>query len=185
MGAKWDVSRTLFLTTAVYRLDRTNTTARDPNNPAITVQTGSQRTNGCELSLNGNLTNWWRVVGGYAYQDAFVSSATTAAALGAQVALVPHHTLSLWNNYRIPPRLNIGLGVNHQAEMYAGIDNTVRLPQFTRADLAAYYTLTETLRVQVNVENLFDRTYYATAQSNNNIMPGYARALRIGVIARF
>jgi catecholate siderophore receptor len=185
VGAKWDVSRTLSFTTAVYRLDRTNTTARDPNNPAITVQTGSQRTKGYELGVNGNLTNRWRLVGGYANQDAFVTSATTAAARGAQVALVPHHTFSLWNNYRVLPRLNMGLGVIHQAEMYAGIDNTVQLPEFTRADLAAYYTLTEMIRLQVNVENLFDRTYYATAHSNNNILPGYARAVRIGLVARF
>lgn len=185
VGAKWDASRTLSFTTAVYRLDRTNTTARDPNNPAITVQTGSQRTNGYELGVNGNLTNRWRVVGGYAYQDASVTSATAAAAKGAHVALVPHNTLSLWNNYRVMPRLNMGLGIIHQAEMFAGIDNTVRLPEFTRADLGAYYTVTELVRLQANVENLFDRTYYATAHSNNNIMPGYARALRVGLVARF
>jgi catecholate siderophore receptor len=79
----------------------------------------------------------------------------------------------------------MGLGMIHQADMFAGIDNTVRLPQFTRADLGAYYTLTEKARIQANVENLFDRTYYATAHSNNNIRPGYARAVRIGLIARF
>ena len=67
--------------------------------------------------------------------------------------------------------------------MYAGIDNTVRLPEVTRADLAAYCTLTELVRIQANVENLFDRTYYTTAHSNNN-MPGYARALRVGLVAR-
>jgi catecholate siderophore receptor len=184
-GAKWDVSRTLSFTTAVYRLDRTNTTARDPNNPAITLQTGSQRTKGYELGVNGNLTNRWRVVGGYAYQDAFITSATMAAAEGALVALVPNHTLSLWNNYRVAPRLHMGLGIVHQADMYAGIDNTVRLPEFTRADLAAYYTLTEMMRLQANVENLLDRTYYATAHSNNNILPGYARAVRIALVARF
>ena len=184
-GAKWDVSRRFSLTTAAYRLDRTNTTARDPNNPAITVQTGRQRTNGYELGVNGSLTNRWNMVGGYAYQDAFVTSATAAAAEGAKVALVPRHTFSLWQNYRVLPRLNMGLGVIHQADMYAGIDNTVRVPEFTRADLAAFYTLTEMVRLQANVENLLDRTYYSTAHSNNNIMPGYARAVRIGLIARF
>jgi catecholate siderophore receptor len=184
-GAKWDLSRTLSFTTALYRLDRTNTTARDPNNPAITVQTGSQRTNGYEVGVNGNLTSRWRLVGGYGFQDAFVTSATTAAAEGATVALVPRHTFSLWNNYRVLPRFHVGVGVIHQAEMYAGIDNTVRLPEFTRADLAAYYAMSEMVRLQANVENLFDRTYYATAHTNNNIMPGYARAVRIGVVARF
>lgn len=185
VGAKWDIARALSLTAAAYRLDRTNTTARDPNNPAITVQTGSQRTNGYELSVNGNLTRRWMVVGGYAYQDAFVSSATTAARAGARVALVPYNTVSLWNNYRVLPRLSMGLGIIHQGEMFAGIDNAVRLPNFTRADVAAFYTVTETLRLQANLENLFDNTYYATAHSNNNIMPGSARALRIGLVYRF
>ena len=83
------------------------------------------------------------------------------------------------------PEVDLWLGVIHQAGMYAGIDNTVRLPQFTRADLAAYYTLNETMRLQANVENLFDRGYYATAHSNNNILPGYPRAVRIGLVARF
>jgi catecholate siderophore receptor len=185
VGAKWDATRTLSLTSAVYRLDRTNTTARDPNNPAITVQTGSQRTSGFELGINGNLTSRWRAVGGYAYQDAFVTSSTMAAPKGARVALVPYHTFSLWNNYRVMQRLNLGLGLIHQSEMFAGIDNTVRLPQFTRADVAAMYTLTEMIRLQANLENLFDRNYYSTAHSNNNIMPGYARAVRVGLVARF
>ena len=92
VGAKWDAARSLVFTTAVYRLDRTNTTARDPNDPAQTVQTGSQRTTGYEFGVNGNLTGRWRTIGGYAYQDAYVTRATTAAAQGAQVALVPHHT---------------------------------------------------------------------------------------------
>lgn len=184
-GAKWDITRRLLVTSAIYRLDRTNTTARDPNNPAITVQTGSQRSKGYELGLNGTLTDRWRIVGGYAYQDAFVSSATTAALRDARVGLVPRHSASLWNNVRVLPQLHMGLGLIHQAAMFAGIDNAVRLPGFTRADLAAYYTLTETLRLQANVENLTDRTYYGTAHSNNNIMPGAARTLRLGLTARF
>jgi catecholate siderophore receptor len=100
VGAKWDVGPSLSVTTAVYRLDRTNTRSTDPNDPTRIVQTGSQRTNGYELGANGHVTPLWSVAGGYTYQDAYVSSATTAAAAGAQVAQVPHHTVSLWNNYQ-------------------------------------------------------------------------------------
>ena len=50
------------------------------------MQTGSQQTNGVELGVNGNLTRKWQLVGGYAYQNAFITSATTAAAKGALVA---------------------------------------------------------------------------------------------------
>ena len=100
-GTKWDIDRYLSLTTAVFRLDRTNTRATDPNDPTRIIQTGSQRTNGFELGANGSITRSWRIAGGYAYQDAFITSATAAARLGAQVGQVPHHTLSLWNNYQV------------------------------------------------------------------------------------
>lgn len=185
VGLKWDVRRYLSVTSAVYRLNRTNTRSIDPNNPAIILQTGSQRTNGFELGINGNVTRAWTVSGGYGHQDAFISSATSAARLGALIPIVPRHAFSLWNNYRILPRLSAGLGLIHQADMWAGIDNTVTLPGFTRADAALYYSLTEKTRLQVNVENLTDNKYFVTAHSNNNITPGYARALRLGLTMRF
>jgi len=185
VGAKWDVSQSFSVTTAVYRLNRTNTRSTDPNDPTRIVQTGSQRTNGYELGLNGSLTRRWKVAGGYAYQDAFVTSATTAARAGAQVAQVPHHTFSIWNNYQILPKLGAGLGILNRSNMFAAIDNTVHLPGYTRADAAVYYTLTERMRLQANVENLFDTKYYINADSNTNISPGFARAVRAGLIVRF
>jgi catecholate siderophore receptor len=69
--------------------------------------------------------------------------------------------------------------------MWTGIDNTAALPAFTRADLASFFTLTETVRLQANLENLFDTGYYPTSHSNNNILPGSARTLRLGLVARF
>lgn len=185
VGVKWDVRPSMSLTTAVYRLDRTNTRSSDPNDPTRIVQTGSQRTNGYELGVNGGLTAAWTIAGGYAYQDAFVTSATTAAAVGALVGQVPHHTLSLWNNYRIHPRVSAGLGVIYRAEMFATIDNTVLLPGYTRADAAAFYSLTKRVRVQANIENLLDKLYYANADNNTNISPGFPRTLRIGLTTLF
>ena len=57
-------SSALSLTTAVYRLDRTNTRATDPNEPTRIVQTGSQRTSGCEVGLNGRPARLWTIAGG-------------------------------------------------------------------------------------------------------------------------
>ena len=185
LGAKWDAYRDLSLTMAAYRLDRTNTRATDPNDPTRIVQTGSQRTNGYELGANGHIAGAWNVAGGYAWQNGFVTSATTAALSGAQTAQVPHHTLALWNSYRFAPRVSAGLGIIHQTDMFATIDNTVTLPGFTRVDAAAYFTVTKGLRLQANVENLFDKRYYANADSNTNISPGSPRAFRVGMTARF
>ena len=185
VGVKWEPRADLSFTTAVYRLDRTNTRSTDPNDPTRIVQTGSQRTNGFEVGVSGRLAPRWKIAGGYAYQDAFVTSATTAAAAGAEVAQVPHHTLSLWNQYQFHPRVGLGLGLVHRTDMWAAIDNTVVLPGYTRVDLAAYYTLTRTVRLQANVENVLDADYFMNADNNNNITPGYPRAFRLGLTAGF
>jgi catecholate siderophore receptor len=185
VGAKWDVAPALSLTTAVYRLDRTNTRSTDPNDPTRIVQTGSQRTNGYELGLNGRITPAWDVACGYAHQDAFVSSATTAAQPGAQVGQVPRHSISLWNQYRFHPRLSAGLGVLYRSDMFATIDNTVTLPGYMRADAAVFYMLTNHVRFQANVENAFNKRYYINADSNTNISPGFPRTLRVSLTTSF
>jgi catecholate siderophore receptor len=184
-GVKWDVRPSLFLTTALYRLDRTNTRSTDPNDPTRIVQTGSQRTNGYELGLTGRITPSWQIAGGYAWQRAFVTSATITAAAGARAAQVPRHTLSLWNAVQVHPKLGFGLGIVGRTDMYAAIDNAVTLPGYADVEAAVYLTLSARLRLQTNVENLFDRIHYVNAASNTNISPGSPRAIRAGVTARF
>jgi catecholate siderophore receptor len=184
-GVKWDVRQSLSLTTAVYSLVRTNTRATDPNDPTKIVQTGSQRTNGAEVGLNGRPTRNWQILGGYAYQDAQVTNATTAAPQGARVAQVPRHTFSLWNNYRFATKWGAGLGLIHRSDMFAAIDDKVTLPGYTRADAAMYYTITEKVGVQANLENLFDKKYFVYADGNDNISPGSPRSVRVSLNWKF
>jgi catecholate siderophore receptor len=185
VGVKWDVRRYLSLTSALYRLNRTNTRSVDPNNPAAIIQTGGQRTGGFEAGLSGSVTRDWSVAGGYSYQNAFITSATASAAAGRQVGQVPHHTLSLWNKYQFTRRLGAGLGLISRSDAFVAVDNTVVLPGYTRADAAVFYSVSERWRLQGNFENIFDRAYYASADSNTNITPGVPRALRVGLTARF
>ena len=82
-----------------HALDRSRTIRRASCRPAASAPTATSS------GVNGQLTPPWSIAGGYAYQDAFVTSATTAARAGAQVGQVPHHTFSLWNNYQFHPRV--------------------------------------------------------------------------------
>jgi catecholate siderophore receptor len=185
VGAKWDPTPGLSVTTAAYRLDRTNTRATDPNNPARIVQTGSQRTNGYEAGVNGRLTSAWSVAGGYAFQRAYVTSATTAAKVGATVGQVPRHTVSLWNLYQVRPKLSVGLGVVSRTDMFATIDNSVTLPGYVRVDAAAYWSVTNATRLQINMENVLNKGYFLNSDSNTNISPGSPRALRVALMTGF
>ena len=69
--------------------------------------------------------------------------------------------------------------------MFATIDNTVALPGYLRADVAAFFTVTKQARLQLNVENITNKAYYVNADSNTNISPGFPRAARIALITRF
>jgi catecholate siderophore receptor len=61
----------------------------------------------------------------------------------------------------------------------------VRLPGFVRVDAAVYAKINENWRAQLNVENIFNKGYWATADGNNNISPGQPRTFRVSAIVKF
>ena len=64
-------------------------------------------------------------------------------------------------------------------------NNAVELPSFTRVDAAFFFDFNENWQAQVNVENIFDEEYFASAHNNNNISPGAPRQAFVTVRARF
>jgi len=181
VGAKWDIRDGLALTAAVFQLDRTDVVIPDPNDPAVSILVDGQRTEGFEFGVSGRVREAWSIQGGYAWQNGEL----TEALGGTRLAQLPKHVASLWNKYDLTPAWSVGLGVIYQTEMFAAADNAVTLPEFTRVDCALYFTPNERLRMQLNVENLLDEKYYASAHNNNNISPGSPRALRAGVTVNF
>ena len=186
VGAKWEIARVLELSAAAYRLERGNVAVADPLNPGVTNLVDGQRTEGIELSAGGNLTRAWSIVGAYAYQDGQITRSLSATApAGARLAQLPEHSFALWNKYDLSPAWGIGVGAIHRGEVFTSTDNSVTLPAFTRVDAAVFYTLSARVRAQLNVENLFDTDYFASAHSNTNITPGSPRAVRLSWTTRF
>ncbi len=171
IGAKVDLTNGLSLTAAIFQLDRSNATTPDPANPANSINAGKTRTKGFELSAIGKLTSAWQISGGYSYIDGALRDNNSV-----RLAQQPKHQLSIWNRYNLNEDLGIGLGVIHQSSQYAAIRTnpatTTRLPGFTRVDAAVFYDVTDRLNLQLNIENLLDKAYYADAHNNNNITPG-------------
>lgn len=183
LGAKWDVRPNLNLTLALFQLDRSNATTPDPLNPLATINVGKTTTKGLELAVTGRITPKWQVHGGYSYQDA-----TLAGNDLIRLGQVPKHQASLWNRYDIGGRIAAGVGIIHQSSQFAAIRTaatTTRLPAFTRVDAALYYDLSDTIEVQVNIENLFDTTYFSDAHNNNNISTGAPINGRFTIRAKF
>ena len=185
LGAKWDVTPALSLTAALFEVTRSNTRVADPANPGFFVLTGSSRVRGAEFSLGGRITPQWQMSLGYTYQQGEIRSATNAAPAGRKLDKLPQHQASAWTRYDLTPRFGLGLGVIHQAGQFASISNAVWLPGFTRIDAAAYLTLNDALSLQLNVENLADTRYYASAHNDNNIQPGEPLSARLTARVKF
>lgn len=186
LGAKWDVRKDLTVSAAVYKLNRSNVAITDPSDVTKTILVDGQRTQGVELAVTGKITKDWSVMGGYAYQDGEITRTQSATAkAGAQLASIPKHSASLWNRYDLNSTWGFGAGVIYRGAIFTSTDNTVSLPRFTRFDAAAFYTLDKQTQLQLNIENLGNKNYYATAHNNNNIMPGSPRALRLSLNMKF
>jgi catecholate siderophore receptor len=186
VGAKWNIEPKLLFTAAIYNLNRTNQPIADGNNPGFFFASGSTLTRGFETALTGYVTDSWQSVLGYAYTDARITSATSAIIVpGNRVQLVPYNTFSWWNKYQINPTWGAALGIIYFGDSFASSDDTVRLPGFVRFDTALYLKVNETWSGQLNVENLFNTGYWASADGNNNISPGAGRTIRVSARARF
>lgn len=190
VGAKWDVLPALALTAAAYRLDRSNVFTVDPANPTRGFLIDGQRSEGIELSAAGEVTSQWKVIGSYAYQEAELtadvrSSATSVTPAGTRLAQVPRHSASLWNRYDFTPQWGVGLGAVYRDEVFASTSNRVVLDAYTRVDAAVYWTPSERVQVQANIENLLDTEYFANAHVDNNLMPGSPRSVYLALNVKF
>jgi catecholate siderophore receptor len=185
VGAKWDIQPALSLTAALFRLDRTNTTTPNAADPTTTDIAGTTRTKGAELALVGQVTPQWQVSGGYTWQDGHIKGNEDV-----RIAQVPKHQFALWNRYDFNASVGAGIGVIHQSSQWAalhnpGVSNATRLPAFTRVDAALFFTASEKLQFQVNVENLLDEEYFSDAHNNNNITPGAPINARLTARVKF
>jgi catecholate siderophore receptor len=190
VGARWDLLPRLTLSTAVFRLDRDEVRVNDPLRAGFFVKTGQQRTEGVEIGLQGEVTRYWQIYGGYAYLDGRVTNPVASGAAiipaGNKTGLVPENTLSLWNKVDIAAGWSAGLGLIYQGESFTSFNNTVKLPSFTRIDGAVFYTLADgRARLALNVENISDKKYYPTVDGDNNISPGAPRNVRLTLSTAF
>jgi catecholate siderophore receptor len=189
VGAKWNINPKLLFTAAAYQILRSNVPVNIGN--GLSIPGGAQTIRGFETALTGYITPDWQAVLGYAYTDARIANDLTAPGVsppivaGNRVQLVPYNQLSLWNKYQINPTWAAALGVIYFSDSFASSDDSVRLPGFVRVDAAVYAKIDETWRVQLNVENIFNQGYWATADGDNNISPGQPRTFRLTAFAKF
>ena len=107
-----------------------------------------------------------------------VSVAVKAHAPSIQAFVTP-------NRFSATDQLELGLGLTYQDEFFVNSANAVTIPDYTRIDAAAIYTLDNGTILQLNIENLLDETYFPDAHSNTNISTGAPLNARFTIRTRF
>lgn len=179
-GLKYDLLQSFSISSAIYRLERSKMAITDPSNSSNTIIVDGQATKGFELGFAGKLFNAYSMYGGYTYQDAEITktqgTGSTQITSGTSLGHVPKHTFSLWNKYEFNDTWSAAFGIISRSDMYAATPTSstaVNLPGYARLDAAIFANINKQTKLQLNIENLLDKTYYQSAHNNNNIMYGY------------
>lgn len=178
----------LLLTGAAFRIDRQNVLTADPSNSGFQIAAGGVRSQGFEFSAAGQLTPELRIIGGYAFTDAFITK-DNVLPLGAPLLNIPEHSGTMLAVYEVqagPLRgLGIGGGVRAAGERAGDASNSgFKLPTYVVADALAYYKY-ENFRFSINVENVFDTAYYVGSVSQFRVDTGSPRRITGSLLARF
>ncbi len=192
IGAKWDATKSLALTAALYQTDRQN--IRFATSPTTFVQSGTSQVQGLELTATGYVTPRWQVSAGYAHvfkgelTSATATSTSAVIPAGAPLPLLPHDTVSLWSKYRFTELFAAGAGVVYHSDSFATLQpasNRVTLPAYTTVDAALYFKLSDKVSAQINATNIFNRNYIASADSNDNLTPAPPTTVILSLTSRF
>ena len=175
LGTKWDVlDRRLSLTGAIFHIEKTN--AKVSTSATTVANVGEQRVNGFELGFAGNVSPAWKIYGGYVYQDAKLSNAgpVNAAFNGNQFPNTAENSASLWTSYKLMPQLTLGGGLFYVDKVFGNPANTKYVPSYVRLDAYAEYEINKNVSLQLNVQNLTDKTYFDRAYSTHmvSVAPG-------------
>jgi iron complex outermembrane receptor protein len=192
LGAKLDLPGRVTGNIALFDIKKRNVLVANAEGPAtIYSAAGEVRSRGLEVDLSGQLTDRWSMIGSYAYTDAEVTEDPDYK--GNQLQNVAKNSGSLSAVYDFGTlvggdQLRVGAGARYVGERAGNAVNDFDLPSYTVADaFATYDTRVEGQKVkfQLNVKNLFDRTYYTSAASRFFVSMGDSRQVTLSSTLEF
>ncbi|MEM7052178.1 MAG: TonB-dependent siderophore receptor [Acidobacteriota bacterium] len=176
-GVKWDFSKRLSLTAALFEIEQESPVVSDSD--AGTFDIIETSVDGFEAQLQGQLTDRWFISAGYSYLDGEQADGIR------RPRELPENMFSVWNNLQVTDVFALGFGLTYQDESFINNSNSAVLPSYTRVDAAAYYDFSETLRIQLNVENLTDELYFPNSHSTHQATVGAPLNASLSIRGRF
>jgi iron complex outermembrane recepter protein len=188
-GIKADLlDRRLSATAAIFELKRRNILITDPADPNLSIPVGEQRSRGFEVEVQGRPADGWQLTAAYTLTDAKVTRDSDSDLLGDRLPLAARHTGSLWTRYDRPVSndlsLGVGGGIFASSRREASLPNAAfSLPGYARVDTAVFLAWRDRVRMQLNLDNLFDADILDSG--GFFIVPQPGRTIRAGVTVSF
>ena len=192
IGAKLDMPGRVTGNIALFDIKKRNVLVANSEGPVtIYSAAGEVRSRGLELDLSGQLSDRWSMIGSYAYTDAEVTEDPDYK--GNQLQNVARNSGSLSAVYDFGrviggDQLRVGAGARYVGEREGNAVNDFELPGYTVADAFATYDTQldgQKVKFQLNVKNLFDRTYYTSAASRFFVSMGDSRQVTLSSTLEF
>lgn len=180
----------LSATASVYKIQQKNAlyNALDPDNPDKMIQIGKDISKGVEFDIVGNVTPSLSIIATYAYNNAVLQGAQGGADSlynNQQKPNAPKNQGSLWAKYMFTGRVLNGLGfgagayyVGDRTFGFQGQKNILpsKGPSYLLLNAAMYYRL-DRAQIQVNLNNLTNKTHWVGGYDSSRLYPGAPRNL--------
>lgn len=192
-GAKFSLG-SVDATVAVFRVKQKNILVAADASAATQLAIGRARSQGLEIDLQGEIAEGWSLWGSYAYVDAKTSNTFNdpnfgvAVPAGSRLLNVPKQTLSLQlvRSMALAGRgLQLGGGLLHVGERSGEFTTNFKLPAYQVARAFVAYEVAKATTLRLDVDNLFNETYYTNSFSALWVQPGAQRSARVSVAFKF
>lgn len=152
-------------TLSLYRINRSNSIATDPNNAQYRIQVGQTMSQGVDVDVVGQVARGLNVVVNYAYCDSKIEQDINPLLIGTPTPMYVKHVQNTWLNYALPvgSGLTLSLGYQYQGgrgERFATATQHTT-PDYVRLDGGLGWQH-RAVRVNLVVNNLLNRQLIAT-----------------------
>ncbi|MGQ8772951.1 TonB-dependent siderophore receptor [Serratia sp. NA_112.1] len=184
VGSKVELPNGVTGTLALFDITKRNVMVSElVNGETVTRTAGRVRSQGVELDVAGNITDSLSLIGSYAYTDARVVDDPDNK--GKEMTNVARHTASLFLTQDLGSpglysgdNVRMGAGARYVGRRPGDAANSFNLDNYTVVDAFAAYTMPVNgyrVKWQLNVKNLFDKTYYPSSGGNLRVAVGEPR----------
>lgn len=190
-----------------FDLTKTNVAVADAGNPNLQRASGEQESRGYEFEVAGEILPGWRTVAAYTILDyARINKDVVATAwdadgnatavgpgdTGHRMYNTPRNYGSFWNTYEFQSGelrgLKMGGGIVGASQSQGTNANDFQLPGYVTMNLMASYGMKvvgKQITLQLNANNLLDKTYYQGTNTGSMIGIGAPRTFMGSVKVEF